>query len=270
LPRGRARSRLPAPLLVPAVVGGLLLAGPLIALLARAPWAELPAVLAGPVVLPALGLSLGTALTSTVLCVLLGVPLAAVLAASDGWAASFRRTARALVATPLVLPPVVGGIALLLLLGRTGLVGAPLFAAFGVTIPFSTAAVVIAQTFVGLPFLVLSVEGALRGVDERYSRAAATLGATPWVAFLRVTLPLAAPGLGAGAVLSFARALGEFGATITFAGSLPGVTETLPVAAYVALTDDLPAAIAIAVVLVVVSLAVLLSLRDRWLRGIRP
>jgi molybdate transport system permease protein len=165
---------------------------------------------------------------------------------------------------------VVGGIALLLLLGRTGLVGAPLFAAFGVTIPFSTAAVVIAQTFVGLPFLVLSVEGALRGVDERYPRAAATLGATPWVAFLRVTLPLAAPGLAAGAVLSFARALGEFGATITFGGSLPGVTETLPVAAYVALTDDLPAAIAIAVVLVVVSLAVLLSLRDRWLRGIRP
>jgi molybdate transport system permease protein len=257
-------------LAVPAVLAALLLAGPLIALLVRAPWPELPSLLAGPVVLPALGLSVGTALASTALCVILGVPLAAVLAASDGWPTPFRRLARALVATPLVLPPVVGGIALLLLLGRTGLIGRPLFAAFGLTIPFSTAAVVIAQTFVGLPFLVLSVEGALRGVDERYPRAAATLGASPWRTFLAVTLPLAAPGLGAGALLSFARALGEFGATITFAGSLPGVTQTLPVAAYVALTDDLPAAIAIAVVLVVTSLVVLLSLRDRWLRGLRP
>jgi molybdate transport system permease protein len=256
-------------MIVPAVVGGLLLAGPLVALLARAPWARLGELLAGPVVLPALGLSFGTALASTVVCVVLGVPLAAVLAGSDGWPRAVTRVARAVVATPLVLPPVVGGIALLLLLSRTGLVGRPLFAAFGLTIPFTTAAVVIAQAFVGLPFLVLSVEGALRGVDARFGVAAATLGASPWATFVRVTLPLAAPGLAAGAVLSFARALGEFGATITFAGSLPGVTETLPVAAYIALTDDPGSAIAIAVVLVVVALAVLLALRERWLTGLR-
>jgi molybdate transport system permease protein len=256
-------------MIAPAVLGGVLLAGPLIALLVRAPWGELGRLLAGPVVLPALGLSFGTALASTVVCVVLGVPLAAVLAGSDGWPRLLTRVARAVVATPLVLPPVVGGIALLLLLSRTGLLGQPLFTAFGITIPFTTAAVVIAQSFVGLPFLVLSVEGALRGVDPRFAVAAATLGASPWATFLSVTLPLAAPGLAAGAVLSFARALGEFGATITFAGSLPGVTETLPVAAYIALTNEPGSAIAIAVVLVVVALAVLLALRERWLTGLR-
>jgi len=256
-------------MIAPAVLGGVLLAGPLVALLVRAPWERMGELLAGPVVLPALGLSFGTAFASTVVCVVLGVPLAAVLAGSDGWPRAVTRVARAVVATPLVLPPVVGGIALLLLLSRTGLLGRPLFAAFGLTIPFTTAAVVIAQAFVGLPFLVLSVEGALRGVDARFTVAAATLGASPWATFVRVTLPLAAPGLAAGAVLSFARALGEFGATITFAGSLPGVTETLPVAAYVALTNDPGSAIAIAVVLVVVALAVLLALRERWLTGLR-
>ena len=265
----RTTGRTPAAMIAPAVLGGVLLAGPLVALLVRAPWERMGELLAGPVVLPALGLSFGTAFASTVVCVVLGVPLAAVLAGSDGWPRAVTRVARAVVATPLVLPPVVGGIALLLLLSRTGLVGRPLFAAFGLTIPFTTAAVVIAQAFVGLPFLVLSVEGALRGVDSRFGVAAATLGASPWATFVRVTLPLAAPGLAAGAVLSFARALGEFGATITFAGSLPGVTETLPVAAYVALTNDPGSAIAIAVVLVVVALAVLLALRERWLTGLR-
>lgn len=265
----RTTGRTPRALIAPAVVAGLLLAGPLVALLVRAPWEQLPGLLAGPVVLPALGLSIGTALASTAICILVGVPLAAVLAGSDGWPRGLTRVARAVVATPLVLPPVVGGIALLLLLSRTGLVGQPLFAAFGITIPFTTAAVVIAQAFVGLPFLVLSVEGALRGVDARFAVAAATLGASPWTTFARVTLPLALPGLAAGAVLSFARALGEFGATITFAGSLPGVTETLPVAAYIALTDDPGSAIAIAVVLVIVAIAVLVSLRERWLTGIR-
>ncbi|MDH2442862.1 molybdate ABC transporter permease subunit [Amnibacterium sp. CER49] len=268
--RRRRTRRLPVALVVPAALGALLLGGPLVALLLRAPWIALPALLAGPVVLPALGLSLGTALASTAICLLVGVPLAAALAGSDGWPLPLRRAARALVATPLVLPPVIGGIALLLLLGRTGLLGRPLLAAFGIGIPFSTTAVVLAQAFVGLPFTVLSVEGALRGVDPRFPAAAATLGASPWIVFSRVVLPLAAPGVAAGAVLSFARALGEFGATITFAGSLPGVTQTLPVAAYVALTDDLPAALAIAVLLVVVSAAVLVSLRERWLVGLRP
>ncbi|HEY8319766.1 MAG TPA: molybdate ABC transporter permease subunit [Amnibacterium sp.] len=262
--------RTPRALLLPAGIALLLLAGPLVALLVRAPWAEIPGLLAGPVVLPALALSIGTALASTAVCILIGVPLAAVLAGSDGWPRGLTRVTRAIVATPLVLPPVVGGIALLLLLSRTGLLGQALYAGFGITIPFTTVAVVIAQTFVGLPFLVLSVEGALRGVDSRFAVASATLGASPWLTFSRVVLPLAAPGVAAGAVLSFARALGEFGATITFAGSLPGVTETLPVAAYIALTNDPGSAIAIAVVLVLVAIAVLVTLRERWLTGLRP
>ncbi len=266
--RADPAARAPRALLLPAALGVLLLIGPLVALLIRAPWGDLPSILAGGTVLPALGLSLGTAAISAGLCVVLGVPLAVVLAGADGWPAPARRLARALVTTPLVLPPVVGGIALLLLLGRVGLIGEPLYRGFGVTIPFTTAAVVIAQTFVGLPFLVLGVEGALRGVDARQQAAAAVLGAGAWTRFARVTLPLAAPGVAAGAVLAFARALGEFGATITFAGSLPAATQTLPVAAYLALNSDPAAAIAISVVLVLVSLGVLVALRDRWLRGI--
>lgn len=259
--------RAPRALLVPAALAFLLLAGPLVAVLARAPWAELPAILAGGTVLPALGLSFGTAAAAAGCCVVLGVPLAAVLAGADGWPGPVRRVVRAFVTVPLVMPPVVGGIALLLLLGRTGLVGAAL-RPLGVTIPFTTLAVVIAQVFVGLPFLVLGVEGALRGVDPRYPVAAATLGAGPWTRFLRVTLPLAGPGLAAGAVLSFARALGEFGATITFAGSAPGITQTLPIVAYLRLNQDVDAAVAISVVLVLVSFGVLVLLRDRWLRGL--
>jgi molybdate transport system permease protein len=266
--RGDPVARIPGAVLIPAAVAFVLLAGPLVSLLLKAPWAELPGLLAGDTVLPALALSLGTGAASTGLCVLLGVPLAVVLAGADAWPAPARRLLRALVTTPLVMPPVVGGIALLLLLGRTGLLGQPLYQAFGITIPFTTAAVVVAQTFVGLPFLVLGVEGALRGVDRRYAVAATTLGADPWTRFVRVTLPLAAPGVAAGAVLAFARAIGEFGATITFAGSLPKVTQTLPVAAYLALNSDPAAAIAISVVLVLVAVVVLVALRDRWLQGL--
>ncbi|MFD1719979.1 molybdate ABC transporter permease subunit [Amnibacterium endophyticum] len=267
--RGAAPAlRAPRALLVPAGLGLLLLVGPLVALLVRAPWPQLPALLTGDVVLPALGLSLGTAAAATGCCVVVGVPLAVLLAGADAWPPLLRRLVRALITTPLVMPPVIGGVALLLLLGRTGLIGEPLYRGFGITIPFTTAAVVVAQTFVGLPFLVLGVEGALRAVDRRQLAAAATLGAGPWIRFSRVLLPLAAPGVAAGAVLAFARAVGEFGATITFAGSLPGVTQTLPVAAYLALATDPAAATAIAVVLVVVALAVLVALRDRWLRGL--
>ncbi|WP_199706627.1 molybdate ABC transporter permease subunit [Amnibacterium setariae] len=261
-------ARIPRAVLVPAALALLLLVGPLVALLVKAPWAQLPALLGGGTVLPALGLSLGTAAASTGCCVVLGVPLAVVLSAVDGWPSPLRRLARALVTTPLVLPPVVGGVALLLLLGRVGLLGAPMFQAFGFQLPYTTAAVVVAQTFVGLPFLVLGVEGALRGVDRRFAVAATTLGAGPWTRFVRVTLPLAAPGVAAGAVLAFARAIGEFGATVTFAGSLPRITQTLPVAAYLALNSDPDAAIAISVVLVVVALVVLVALRDRWLQGL--
>ncbi len=262
----RRPGRVPAAFAAPAALAAVVLIGPLVALVVRAPWGSLVSIVAGPVVLPALGLSIGTAFASTLVCLLLGVPLAAVLAGSDAWPSPLRRLVRALVITPLVLPPVVGGIALLLLLGRTGVLGGPVSALTGFTLPFTTPAVVVAQVFVGLPFLVLSVEGAMRGVEPRYAVAASVLGAGPFTTFRRVTLPLVAPGLAAGAALAFARGLGEFGATITFAGSLPGVTQTLPIAAYLALDTDYTAAIGISVVLLVVAVAVIVALRDRWTR----
>jgi molybdate transport system permease protein len=164
-----------------------------------------------------------------------------------------------------VLPPVVGGVALLLVLGRRGLIGVWLDRWFGLTIPFTTTAVVIAEAFVAMPFLVIAVEGALRGADNRYEEAAATLGAGRWTTFHRVTLPLVAPGIVAGAVLCWARALGEFGATITFAGNYPGRTQTMPMKVYLALETDVQAAIVLSLILLVVSVAILASLRDRWL-----
>lgn len=207
-------------------------------------------------------MSLVTASLATVVCLLLGVPLAWVLARG---AFPGRRLVRALVTVPLVLPPVVGGVALLLVFGRRGLVGGWLDATFGVSLPFTTAGVVVAEAFVAMPFLVISVEGALRGADSRYEEAAATLGASRWTAFRRVTLPLIAPGAAAGAVLCWARALGEFGATITFAGNFPGRTQTMPLAVYLALEQDLDAAIVLSLVLLVVSVVILAALRDRWL-----
>ncbi len=168
---------------------------------------------------------------------------------------------------PLVLPPVVGGVALLMVLGRNGIVGRWLDAAFGVTLPFSTAGVVLAEAFVAMPFLVISVEGALRGADPRYEEAAATLGASRWTIFRRVTLPMVAPGVAAGAILCWARALGEFGATITFAGSFPGRTQTMPLAVYLALETDPQAAIVLSLVLLAVCVAILALLRDRWVSG---
>ena len=169
---------------------------------------------------------------------------------------------------PLVLPPVVGGVALLLVLGRRGLVGQYLYDWFGVSLPFTTAGVVVAEAFVAMPFLVIAVEGALRGADPRYEEAAATLGASRWLTFRRVTLPSIAPGVVAGTVLCWARALGEFGATITFAGNFPGRTTTMPLAVYLALETDPGAAIVLSLVLLVVSVVVLVSLRDRWISGV--
>ena len=265
--RGRRPGRgtgLPPLLLLAAALALAFLVLPLVALLVRAPWSSLPERLTGPGVGTALRLSLVCAGSATVLCLLLGVPLAWVLAR-----ATFpgRRVVRALVTVPLVLPPVVGGVALLLLLGRRGLLGQHLDAWFGITLPFTTPAVVIAEAFVAMPFLVIAVEGALRGADRRYEDAAATLGASRWTVFRRVTLPLVAPGVSAGAVLCFARALGEFGATITFAGSFPGVTRTMPVEVYLALESDPQTAVVLSLVLLAVSVAVLVSLRDRWLTG---
>ncbi|RBY96941.1 molybdate ABC transporter permease subunit [Blastococcus sp. TF02-8] len=259
--RAREGARVPAPLLVPATVGVLFLALPLVGLLIRTPWSQLVPQLTAPGVGQALRLSLVSATLATLLSLLLGVPLAWVLARSR---ARGRAVLRALVTVPLVLPPVVGGVALFLVLGRQGIVGSWLDDAFGITIPFTTTAVVIAETFVAMPFLVISVEGALRAADARFEEVAATLGAGRWTTFRRVTLPLVAPGIAAGAVLCWARALGEFGATITFAGNFPGTTQTMPLAVYLALQRDPDAAIVLSVLLLVVSLGTLLLLRDRW------
>jgi molybdate transport system permease protein len=251
----------PPVLVIPALIGLAFLVLPLAGLVLRTPWSRLPSLLADESVLVALRLSLLTATAATVLCLLVGVPLAWLLAQPR---LPGRSLLRALVTVPLVLPPVVGGVALLLVLGRRGVLGSWLDRAFGVTLPFSPAAVVLAEAFVALPFLVLSVEGSLRATDRRYEEAAATLGATRWTVFRRVTLPLVAPGVAAGSVLAWARALGEFGATITFAGSFPGRTQTMPLAVYLALESNPDAAIALSLVLLAVSLLTLAALRDRW------
>lgn len=245
---------------VPAAVAFALIALPVVGLLIRADWPRMPELLLSAAALDALTLSLQTAASSTVLCLVFGGPLAVVLARSHLRGLSFLRS---IVLLPLVLPPVVGGLALLFLLGRTGLLGRALNLWFGVTVPFTTMAVVLAQTFVALPFLVVSLEGALRTAGQRYEAVAATLGASPAYAFRRVTIPLVLPGLASGSVLAFARCLGEFGATITFAGSLQGTTQTLPLLVYTAGQTDLDAAVALSLLLVVVAVAVIAVARPR-------
>jgi molybdate transport system permease protein len=256
------RTRLPAVLVLPALLGLAFLVVPLAGLLVRAPWSTLPAQLFSTGVGEALTLSLVCASLATAVCLVLGVPLAWLLARGD---LPGRGILRALVTVPLVLPPVVGGVALLLVLGRRGIVGQYLDAWFGISLPFTTAGVVLAEAFVAMPFLVISVEGALRAADPRYEEAAATLGASRWLTFRRVTLPAIAPGVVAGTVLCWARALGEFGATITFAGNFPGKTTTMPLAVYLALETDPGAAIVLSIVLLILSVTVLVSLRDRWI-----
>ena len=234
---------------------------PFLGLLARVPWSDLPDLLAGEVVTDALRLSLITSLAATAIAAVLGIPLAWLMARVEFPGRSW---ARGLVTLPLVLPPVVGGAALLFALGRRGMIGEPLNQATGLLLPFSTWGVVIANTFVAMPFLVITVEGALRNLDQRYEGAAATLGAGRWTTLRRVTLPMIAPSLIAGLVLTWARAFGEFGATITFAGNLQGRTQTLPLAVFVALESDRDTAVALSLVMVVVSLVVLIALRERW------
>jgi molybdate transport system permease protein len=256
---------LPGLLWVPAAFAFALIALPVVGLALRADWPRLPALLLSRAALSALRLSLETALISTGLCVLFGGPLAVVLA--RGRVAGLRLL-RSVVLLPLVLPPVVGGLALLFLLGRTGLLGRQLDLWFGITIPFTTAAVVLAQTFVALPFLVVSLEGALRTAGQRYEAVAATLGASPRYAFARVTVPLVLPGLVSGAILGFARCLGEFGATIAFAGSLEGTTRTLPLLVYLERETDVDAAVALSLLLVVVAVAVIAVARPRSAEGL--
>jgi molybdate transport system permease protein len=262
-PAGRGTG-LPPVLWLPAALALAFLVLPLLALLVRTPWSAVPDLLLTAEVAQALRLSLVCATSATLVCLVLGVPLAWVLARAQF---PGRSLVRALVTVPLVLPPVVGGVALLLLLGRRGVLGQHLDRWFGISLPFTTPAVVIAEAFVALPFLVVAVEGALRGADRRYEDAAATLGASRLTIFRRVTLPLVLPGVAAGAVLCFARALGEFGATITFAGSYPGVTRTMPIEVYLALETDPDRAVVLSLLLLAVSVAVLVGLRDRWLTG---
>jgi molybdate transport system permease protein len=266
-PRGQrrqavsARAGTPIALVVPALLAIGFLAIPLVGLLEQAPWRHLAGELAAPQVRVALRLSLVCSLGAVAISLLLGVPLAFLLARVEFRG---RNLVRALTILPMVLPPVVGGVALLLAFGRRGLAGQWLDRAFGITLPFTTMGAILAEAFVAMPFLIISTEAGLRAMDRRYEDAAATLGAGRWTTFRRVTLPLIAPSLGAGAALCWARALGEFGATITFAGNLPGTTQTMPLAVYLALQNDPPAAIALSLVLLVVSLILLIAMRDRW------
>jgi molybdate transport system permease protein len=264
--RGNRRSVRRAPLgFVPlAAIAVAFLTVPLVGLVWRAPWRSLPADLAAPGMLTALRLSLICSVSAVAISAAIGVPLAWVLARVHFRG---RNLVRALVLLPMVLPPVVGGVALLLAFGRTGLLGQWLDSAFGITLPFTTGGAIMAETFVAMPFLIITVEAGLRSLGQRYEDAAATLGAGRWTTFRRVTLPLIAPSLGAGAALAWARALGEFGATITFAGNLPGSTQTMPLAVYVALQSNLGAAIALSLVMLAISLAVLVALRGRWFPG---
>jgi len=254
--------RRPPPILLAlAVIGASLFVLPLIGLLGVTPWSDLGSLLTDEVVVDALRLSLTTSVAAAVCATMLGVPLAWVLSRV---AFRGRSLLRAIVTLPMVLPPVVGGAALLFALGRRGVVGEPLADATGFVLPFSTWGVILANTFVAMPFLVITVEGALSSVDRRHEAAASSLGASPLTVFRRVTLPMIAPSLRAGIVLAWARALGEFGATVTFAGNLQGRTQTLPLAVFVSLDANRDAAIAISLLMVAVSIVVLVALRGRW------
>ena len=235
---------------------------PLIGLLWRAPWGDVWTYLSDETTRTALRLSIICSLWATFFSLIFGVPLAWVLARVQF---PGRAVVRALCTLSMVLPPVVGGVALFFALGRRGLVGQYLDRWFDIRLPFTTAGVVVAQTFVAMPFLVITVEAALRQLDTRVDDASRTLGASSWYTFRRVTLPAIRPALVAGAVLSWARALGEFGATITFAGNFPGTTQTMPLAVYLALETNSDEAIVLALVLTAISFGVLIALRERWL-----
>jgi molybdate transport system permease protein len=259
------RTRLPLPIVALAAAGAAFVVVPVLALFVRAPWGRLIETLRGVGASTALRLSIEVSLGATAISLLVGVPLAWALARGTF---PGRSVLRALVVLPIVLPPVVGGVALLVALGRGGVVGRWLYEAFGVQLTFTTAGAVIATTFVSMPLVVLATESGLRGLDRRYERAAAAMGGSPWYVFRRVTLPMVGPQVAAGAVLTWARALGEFGATITFAGNLAGRTQTMPLAVFEARQVDPGGAILLSLILVVVSVGVLVGLGGR-LTGLR-
>ena len=266
----RGRPKVPTLVVVLGLIGVAFFVVPFVGLIVRAPLGSIPDMAVDDGVRTALVLSLVTSVTTTALAILIGVPIAWLLARST---LPGRRFVRVLCTLSMVLPPVVAGVALFLALGRRGVIGEPLDDAFGLTLPFTTAAVVIAQLFVAMPFLVLTVDAALRALDPSAEEAARTLGASEWHVFRRVTAPSIRPALVSGIVLTWARALGEFGATITFAGNLPGATRTVPLATYLALENDPDQAILLSLVLVGVSFAVLFGLRERWVGaafGARP
>ena len=254
------RARTPLPLWILAGVGSLFVALPLVALVIRAPWGDLVDSMSGAGAAAALRLSVAVSLAATALSVLFGVPIAWVLARST---IPGRSALRALVVLPVVLPPVVGGIGLLAALGRGGVVGRWLYESAGIQLTFTTWGAIVATTFVSMPLVVLATEAGLRSIDRRYEGAAAALGASPRYAIRRIVLPMLGPQLVAGAVLAWARALGEFGATITFAGNLAGRTQTLPLAVYEARLTDPGGAIFLSLILVVLSVGVLVAMRHR-------
>ena len=261
----RIKKRPPKVLVGLASLGFAMFVLPLVGLVARTPWSRLRDLLSTAFVIDALRLSLTTSLVAAAVSALLGVPLAWMIARIPFHG---RSLVRAIVTLPLVLPPVVGGAALLFALGRRGLIGEPVTEATGILLPFSIWGVIVANVFVAMPFLVITVEGALRNLDRRYEDAAASLGGSRWTVLRRVTLPMIGPSIVAGLVLSWARAFGEFGATITFAGNLQGRTQTLPLAVFVALERDRDTAVALSLLMVAVSLIVLVALRDRWWRAL--
>jgi molybdate transport system permease protein len=256
------RQSVPIVVIALATIGVAFFVLPLLGLVLRAPWGNAARSLTEPETLEALKLSLVASLSATGIALVLGVPMAWIYARMEF---PGRAVLRALTTLPMVLPPVVGGIALLLAFGRRGLLGSWLDTTFGITLPFTTAGVIMAETFVAMPFLILTVEAGLRSMDRRYEEAARTLGASRWRVLTRVTLPLIGPSLFAGAVLCWARALGEFGATITFAGNFPGITQTMPLAVYLLLETNQEASFILSLVLLVISLLFLIVLRHRWL-----
>ncbi len=257
----RHRVRPPRGLTAVALLGTALFAVPVLALLFEVPWTRLPSLLRSDVVSDALRVSAISSLAATAISAVLGIPVAWFLARGSG---PGRSVIRAIATLPMVIPPVVGGAALLYAFGRRGLIGEFVNDATGLLLPFSLWGVIIANTFVAMPFLVVTVEGALRNLDPDHERAAASLGAHPWTVFRRITLPLIGPSVRAGLILVWARSLGEFGATVTFAGNLQGRTQSLPLAVFVALESDRDAAVAISLVLIAISFVVLIILRDRW------
>jgi molybdate transport system permease protein len=258
----RHRQKLPWQIILIASIAVAFFLSPFIGLLWRTPWSKFTDIVTRQEIREALWLSVQTSFITSIVCFIFGVPIAWLLARVDFRG---RRLIRALMTLSMVLPPVIGGIALLFTFGRRGLIGQYLDQWFGMSLPFTTTAVVMAQCFVAMPFLVLTVEAALRQLDTRYEDVARTLGGSRWYVFRRVTLPSIKPSLFAGLVLAWARALGEFGATITFAGNLPGTTQTMPLATYAALDSNPESALILSLLMIAIAFSILIALRDRWL-----